>query len=72
MQWIWWSDNIITKSDNRKVIQKEKVGMIFKPCIEFSKILTTINKKSLTELLVEGADRQIKSACNKIKQILDI
>jgi hypothetical protein len=39
--------------------QKEKVGMIFKPCIEFAKYLTTVNKKALKELLVEGADRQI-------------
>jgi hypothetical protein len=41
--------------------QKEQVGMIFKPCIDFSKILSSINKKALNELLVEGAARQVRS-----------
>ena len=41
--------------------KKEKVGMIFKPCIEFSRMLTQINKKDFKKMLVEEAEKQLKS-----------
>jgi len=40
--------------------QKEEVGMIFKPCVDFAKTLIRINKEMLKKLLVEEAEKQIK------------
>jgi len=40
--------------------QKEKVGMIFKPCIDFSKSLVGIDKEKIKNILLEGTVRQLK------------
>jgi hypothetical protein len=37
---------------------KEKVGMIFKPCVEFADFLANSNRKDLRKTLVEEATEQ--------------
>lgn len=40
--------------------KKDNVGMIFQPCIEFSKLLSNLNRKELKNKLIEESERQIK------------
>lgn len=41
--------------------KKENVGMIFKPCIEFSEFLSKTNRKELKQTLIKESEEQIKS-----------